>query len=170
MLLGMLQWLLTICRPDLSQVVSSLNRFGSCPREGHLDLAVRAFGYLKMVPNPQIAIDSRPMQFSRTHPDYEKLRPDFLDDYPEAIEEWDKSFPPSFGPVMWSSFLVDSDHAHDKKTRRSITGVIGFVGSTPVIWYSRRQGSIASSTYAAEFSALRTATEEAVSLRYMLRS
>ena len=37
-------------------------------------------------------------------------------------------------------------------------------------WYSRRQGSIASSTYAAGFSALRTATEEAVSLRYMLRS
>ena len=64
---------------------------------------------------------------------------------------------------------MDSDHAYDKKTRRSITGVIGFVGSTPVTWYSRRQGSIASSTYAAEFSALCTATEEAVSLRYMLR-
>ena len=94
MVLGVLQWLLTICRPDLSQVVSSLNRFGCCPREGHPDLAVRAFGFLKMVPNPQIAIDSRPMQFSRTHPNYEKLRPDFLDDYPEAVEEWDISFPP----------------------------------------------------------------------------
>ena len=34
---------------------------------------------------------------------------------------------------------------------------------------SKRQGAIASSTYAAEFSALRTATEEAISLRYMLR-
>jgi hypothetical protein len=46
---------------------------------------------------------------------------------------------------------------------------MAFVGSTPVVWYSRRQGSIASSTYAAEFSALRTATEEAQNLRYMLR-
>jgi hypothetical protein len=34
---------------------------------------------------------------------------------------------------------------------------------------SKRQGSIASSTYAAEFSALRTATEEAMNIRYMLR-
>ena len=55
------------------------------------------------------------------------------------------------------------------KTRQSLTGLIAFVGSTPVIWLSKRQGSIASSTYAAEFSALRTATEEAIALRYMLR-
>ena len=43
------------------------------------------------------------------------------------------------------------------------------MGSTPVTWGSRRQGAIASSTYAVEFSALRTVTEEAISLRYMLR-
>ena len=36
-------------------------------------------------------------------------------------------------------------------------------------WGAKRQGSIASSTYAAEFSALRTATEEAIGLRYMMR-
>ena len=70
---------------------------------------------------------------------------------------------------MKTATLVDSDHAHDLKTRRSITGLLSFVGSTPVMWLSKRQGAIASSTYAAEFSALRTATEEAKSLRYMLR-
>ena len=37
------------------------------------------------------------------------------------------------------------------------------------MWISRLQGSITSSTYAAEFSALRTATEEAMNLQYMLR-
>ena len=36
-------------------------------------------------------------------------------------------------------------------------------------WISKRQSTIASSTYAAEFSALRTATEEAVNIRYCLR-
>jgi len=64
--------------------------------------------------------------------------------------------------------LVDSDHAHDKKTRRSLPGLIVFFGSTPVLWLSKRQGSIACSTYAAKFSALRTATEEAQSIWYML--
>ena len=34
---------------------------------------------------------------------------------------------------------------------------------------SKRQGAIATSTYAAEFMAMRSAVEEAVSLRYMLR-
>ena len=169
MLIGMLQWLVTISRPDLCCLVSFLNRFGSCPREGHLDLAVRAFGYLKSVPNPKIAIDHNPMQFNRTKPDYDALRPDFLEDYPDAKEEVD-NFPPSFGPVLETTFMVDSDHAHDLKTRRSLTGILGFVGSSLVLWKSKRQGAIASSTYAAEFTALRSATEEAISLRYMLRS
>ena len=169
MLLGMLQWLVTICRPDLCCLVSSLNRFGACPRENHLNLAVRAFGYLKTVPNPQIAIDHKPMKFKRTKPDYDAIKQDFLEDYPDAKEEMDPSFPLPFGPIMETTFMVDSDHAHDLKTRRSLTGVLGYVGSTLVIWKSKRQGTVASSTYAAEFSALRTATEEAMSLRYMLR-
>jgi len=80
----------------------------------------------------------------------------------------DPGFPPSFGPIMETVILVDLDHAHDKKTCRSLTGLIVFVGSTPVLWLSKRQGSIASSTYTAEFSALRTSTEEAQSIWYML--
>ena len=52
--------------------------------------------------------------------------------------------------------------------RRSITGLIGYVGRTPVLLISRRQGAIATSTYSAEFMDLRAATEEAISLRYML--
>ena len=169
MLLGMLQWLVTICRPDLCNLVSSLNRFGACPRETHLNLAVRGFGYLKQVPDPKIAIDHRPLQFKRTKPNYEVIKPDFLQDYPDAKEEMDPGFPEPFGPVMDTTFMVDSDHAHDLKTRRSLTGILGFVGSTLVLWKSKRQGAIASSTYAAEFAALRMATEEAISLRYMLR-
>jgi hypothetical protein len=169
MLLGQLQWLLTIGRLDLAQVVSSLNRFGSCPREYHLDLVIRVFGYVKTTINKCIAIDPRPLQYDRSSPNFAKLIPDFLDDYPDAKEEMDPNFPKAFGPVLETTILVDADHAHDLKTRRSITGLLAYVGSTPVMWISRRQGSIASSTYAAEFSALRTATEEAMNLRYMLR-
>ena len=42
------------------------------------------------------------------------------------------------------------------------------LGRTPITWFSRPQGAIASSTYHAEFSAMRTAVEEAISLRYTL--
>ena len=70
---------------------------------------------------------------------------------------------------MQITVLCDSDHAHDKRTRRSITGIIVFVGSTPVLWLSKRQGAVATSTYAAEFMALRHGTEEIIHLRYILR-
>ena len=169
MLLGMLQWLVTIGRPDLCNLVSSLNRFGAAPREYHLDLAVRSFSYVKRTKQKDIAIDSSPLEYHRDYPEYEFLAPDFLLDYPDAKEETADHFPQAFGPVLETTIFVDSDHAHDKKTRRSLTGLLAYVGSTPVLWMSKRQGAIASSTYAAEFSALRTATEEAISLRYMLR-
>ena len=60
-------------------------------------------------------------------------------------------------------------HANDLVTRKSITGLIAYVGSTPVLWFAKHQGSIASSTYAAEFLDFRTVTEEAISLHYMIR-
>ena len=40
MLLGMLQWRVTIDKPELCQAISSLNHFEACLREGHLDLPV----------------------------------------------------------------------------------------------------------------------------------
>ena len=54
-------------------------------------------------------------------------------------------------------------------TRRSITGLIMLVGRTPVLYYSKRQGAVETSTYYADFMAMRHAVEEFVSLRYMLR-
>ena len=48
--------------------------------------------------------------------------------------------------------------------------MIVFVGSAPVLWMSRRQGVVETSTYGAEFYALRTATKEAIAVRHMLRS
>ena len=65
MLLGMLQWMVTIGRSELCQVFSSLTLFGVCPREVHLDLVVRCFGYVKTTQDKQVAIDSRTMQFNQ---------------------------------------------------------------------------------------------------------
>ena len=73
----------------------------------------------------------------------------------------DPGFPESLGPVFQTIFIVDSNHAHDLKTRHYLTGIIGSMISTSVVWMSKRQGSIARSTYAAEFSAFCTETDEA---------
>merc|ERR1712176_1194346 len=46
----------------------------------------------------------------------------------------------------------------------------GFVGNTPVLWSSKRQSAIATSSYSAEMCAGRIGAEEAICLREMLRS
>jgi hypothetical protein len=55
-------------------------------------------------------------------------------------------------------------------TRRSVSGILLFVGRTPVMAFSKRQGAVQASTYGAEFVAARTTIEEILSLRYFLRS
>ena len=85
------------------------------------------------------------------------------------MEDIDDGLPDVYGTELNTSVFFDADHAHDHVTRRSISGIIVFVGSTPVIWQSKRQGCIATSTYCAEFIAMRSAVEEAISIRYMLR-
>ena len=51
-----------------------------------------------------------------------------------------------------------------------VSGVLCFVGSTSIIWTSKRQGTIERYSYSAELCTGRLATEESIALRYMLRS
>jgi hypothetical protein len=66
--------------------------------------------------------------------------------------------------------IVDPDFGHDFVTRRSISGLMHFVGRTPMVRSSRRQSSVQSSTYVTEFVAARLAVKEILSHRYFLRS
>lgn len=166
--IGMAQWLVTLGRIDICYTVSSLSRFCAAPREGHYKRLLRLWGYLKKYPDKALAIDARDPIFDPKEPvDFE---PDFEDQYGYAKEELDPMFPEPLGDELTTSIFFDSDHAHDKVTGRSISGTITMVGRTPIVWKSRRQGAIATSTYGAEFSAMRLAVEEAYTIRYMLRA
>jgi hypothetical protein len=167
-LVGIAHWLITCGRFDLCYAVSSLSRFSACPREGHLKELERVFRYLNK--NRSIAVKIDPSDF--TPPEHEIMYDgaDWSEHYPEAEEELDSKFPEPLGKELTTTIFFDSDHAHDKVTRKSITGVLGLIGSTPVVGMSKRQGAIATSTYSAELCAARTASEEAIAMRYMLRS
>ena len=170
MLMGMLTWITCLGRLDIAFAASSLSRFNACPREGHMNRVLRVFGYLKKQKNRRIIIDSRDPIYvggeDALLQDFTTLLHEF---YPEAAEEIDKKVPTPLMKEMEITAFVDSDHAHDKLTRRSITGILILVGRTPALIYSKRQGAIETSTYGAEFCAMRTATEEVMSVRYMLR-
>ena len=64
---------------------------------------------------------------------------------------------------------MDSDHAGDRITRRSHTGIILYVNKAPISWFSKRQNTVESSTFGSEFVALQIATEKIISLKYKLR-
>ena len=68
------------------------------------------------------------------------------------------------------NIFTDANQAHDKITVKSITGLISYIGRTPIYWMAKRQGAIQTSTFGAEFCALKKAVEEAMTLRYYLRS
>ena len=87
-LLGMLNWLVTIGRFDISFATSSLARFVACPRQGHLDRLKHVFGYLKKWPNRRIRIDSGdPMLIGSEEVFQNDLILEFRSDYPDAVEE-----------------------------------------------------------------------------------
>lgn len=55
---------------------------------------------------------------------------------------------------------ADADFAGDSKDRKSTSGGIIFIYGTPVIWYSRKQDTVAISTVEAEYYALATMIRE----------
>jgi hypothetical protein len=69
-----------------------------------------------------------------------------------------------------SSFKVcDSDHVKCKATRRSHTGVILFVNKAPILWCSKQQNMVETSTFGSEFCAMKTAIDMIEGLWYKLR-
>ncbi len=141
MLIGMLNWIVTLGRIDIAFAVSSLSRFVACPRKGHLDRALYVFGYLKKKFNRRIVIDSRDPILVRNGAESQldvDLTEKLKEQYPDSKEQVDTKLPKALFEELSITTYVDSDHAHDKVTRRSITGLIIFVGRTPVMYLSKR--------------------------------
>ena len=89
--------------------------------------------------------------------------------YPGVFKELDPRLPEQCDHEVSTCIYFDADWAHDTLNRRSCTGIIIFMGSTPVIWHSKCQTHIEGSTYGAEFTAGRTVVNEACSIQYILQ-
>ena len=70
---------------------------------------------------------------------------------------------------MRTTTFVDAKLCHDFTTGRSVTGVLHFLNSTPIAWFTMRQGQAETATYGFEFTAARQAVEQIIDLRYTLR-
>ena len=91
--------------------------------------------------------------------------------YGQGCEEKDAMDDMPKGNWVRTTSFVDANLQHCKVTGKSATGILlHVVNQTPVDWFSKRQGTVETSTYASEFVAARIATEHIIDLRITLQS
>ena len=84
---------------------------------------------------------------------------DWSDFYNNPKEEIPPGMPEQRGNPVTITAFKDANHAGDKVTRRSHTGILIYLNCAPIIWYSKAQNTVESSTFGSEFVPLRTCTE-----------
>ena len=168
-IIGILRWSIELGRIDIGYEVSILSRYLAQPRTGHLVQVFHILKYLDIHKQGTIAMDPGLPKIVKPIQDVEARMRDMKFAYPDAIEEIPPNAPIPRGKSIRMSCFVDANHASDKITRRSQSGIIIYCNSAPILWYSKRQNTVESSTFGSEFVALRLATELVMSLRYKLR-
>ena len=85
--------------------------------------------------------------------------------YGNVKEEVPKTFPNCKG--LATTFLANL--LHDIVIEKSVTAVLHFINTTPIDWYLKRQATVEKATYGSEFVAAKTATEQMMDLRNILK-
>ena len=173
-LIGMLRWTCELGRIDILHETSILSQYLAQPRMGHLQEAINIFYYLKyhnkswMVMDPRrFDVEWSPRKNADVHPRERAVA--MREIYADAKDEKPYNMPEARGNAVDISAFVDADHAGNRVTRRSHTGIIIYVNMAPIVWYSKRQNTVETSTFGSEFVALKIAVELIESLIYKLR-
>ena len=161
--LGVLRWLVELGRIDITTEVSMLAAFLAGPREGHVEAMLHLFAYLKFHDRSRLVLDPSYIEHG------DEPMGDWTAFYPNAKEEVPLDAPEPLGNPLQMTCFVDSDHAGDLLTRRSRTGVLIYLNRSPILWYSKKQTSVETSTFGSEFMALKVGIEMLRGLRYKLR-
>jgi len=77
--------------------------------------------------------------------------------------------PEALGLGVELTMFVDASHATNLVTRQSRTGVLIYVNKAPIIWISKKQNSIETSSFGSEFMTLKTGVELLEGLIYKLQ-
>jgi hypothetical protein len=104
-----------------------------------------------------------------THNESKFSKADWSQFYPGSAKAIPPKMPEARGKHVLVTCYVDADHAGCQATRRSQTGILIYIQKTPIIWYSKRQNTVESSTFGSEFIAMKTAVEQVEALCYKLR-
>ena len=166
-LIGSGNWLITLGRFDIQYAISTLSQYSMAPRAGHMIALHRVFGYLSKYPDGKICIDVNDPPI-RNQAMVTKGQ-NWVEFYPDAQEDIPGDMLLPKGEEAKITVFVDADHARNKVTRRSVTGIVLLINNTPLVWISQRQKTVETSTYGSELVAARVAIDLIIEMRYKLR-
>jgi len=164
-LIGVMRWMVELGRIDIATEVSLLSSHLAYPREGHLETALHIMSYLRQKHNTRLIFD----------PTYPKIdmgmfpQFDWTEFYGNIDEAIPADMPEPLGKDVDVRMMCDSDHAGDRRTRRSRTGFLIFCNMALIDWVSKKQATIETSVFGAEFVAMKHGIEKLRGLRYKLR-
>jgi hypothetical protein len=163
--ISILRWMVELGRLDIYINVALLSSYLTAPRQGHLEAIYCIYGYLKSHMRSTMVFDDAYINWNEK--DFTSY--DWTDFYGNVQEEIPKNAPQPRGKPVQLNVFVDANHARNKLTRRSQTGILLYLNKAPIMWYSKSQKTVEISTFGSESVALRVATEMIKGLRYKLR-
>jgi hypothetical protein len=163
--IGILCWYVELGCIDIITEISMLYTYLCLPREGHLDAVFHVFAYLGLHHNARVVCDP-------TYPAVDMgtfIKTDWKSMYGDVKEMISLDAPIPRGKEVDVRLFVDSHHAGEKITRRSRTGFVIYLSMAPIVWFSKREPTVESSVFGAEFVAMKNGIETCRGLRYKLR-
>ena len=164
-LMGVLQWMVDIGRVDMITEVSMMASQLAMPREENLECLYHFFAYLSIKHNSRMVFDPTYPNIDMNH--FKEC--EWKTFYASTKEAIPGNVPAPRGKEVDLRQYVDSDHAGDTVTRRLRSGFFIFMNMALVSWHSKKQSTIETSVFGAEFVAMKVAMKVMRGLRYKLR-
>jgi hypothetical protein len=154
-----------LVRIDIITEVSMFSTYLCFPCKGHLEAVFHVFVYLGLHHNARVVFDP-------TYPAVDMgtfIKTDWKSMYGDLKEMIPSDASVPRGKEVYLRLFVDYDRAGEQFTRRSSTGFVIYLNMAPIVWFSKRQPTVDSSVFGAEFVAMKNGIETCRGLCYKLR-
>ena len=165
-LIGICRWTIKLGQIDIATEVSLLSAHNIYPREGHFRALLHVMSYLRLKHNSRLSLD----------PSYPTIDLSKFNNgigwatmYAGAEEAIPANAPTPLRTCIDMRMMVDSDHAGEKVNRQSRSGYMIFLNMALIDWLSKKQSTIESSVFGAEFGSMKQGLEACRGIRYKLQ-
>jgi hypothetical protein len=139
------QWVIELGCINIHHEVSLLSQYQANPRVGHLEALYHVFAYMKSHLNiGHVTFDPKtPMVDESAF----NNGADWKEFYGEVQEELPPKMSKPRGQRVTISAFIDANHARNKVTKCSHTGIIIYIQNALILWYSKRQNTVEAGSY-----------------------